>query len=329
MNRPPEIKTKITEMFGLKYPIFSAPMFLVSEEQIVRATASAGGMGCFPALNYRPIENFKRVVQELKQSGCSNFGVNLIVQKSNPHQKAQLDICVHEEVPLIITSLGSPRQVIEAARGSKTKVFCDVVGLEHAKKVADLGADGLIVVGSGAGGHGGTNSLFALLPYLKQQVGLPMLAAGCISDGKGLAAALALGAEGVYMGTRFIASKEAQVSEEYKNSILKSGIEDIVNTDRVDGFDGNFILTDNLKKVLRPNLIDDVLSQNKRVKRFVSLARAAKSLLGDVNQKLSYKNVFSAGQGVGTIDQLMTVEEIIFDAAKEYQEIVNDLQSRT
>lgn len=327
MQKARPIKTKITSMFGLDYPIFSAPMFLVSDCKMVEATSRAGGLGCFPALNYRPIERFEEALSELKASGCKAFGVNLIVQKANTHQQKQLDICLKHEVPLVITSLGSPKVVIERAKNTSTKVFCDVVGLEHAKKVGELGADGLIVVGSGAGGHGGTNSLFALLPYLKKQVGLPMLAAGCLSDGRGLLAALALGADGVYMGTRFIASKESKVSQEYKKAILNAGLEDIVNTDRVDGFAGNFILTENLKRVLRPNFLDDILSQNSRVKRIVSLARAAKSLLGDTEQKLSYKNVFSAGQGVGLISELMSIDEIINSTANEYHQLLDQLKS--
>ncbi|MCJ8277164.1 MAG: nitronate monooxygenase, partial [Bdellovibrionales bacterium] len=308
MSQPEAINTKITEMFNMKYPIIGAPMFLVSNQEMVVSATQAGGMGTFPALNFRPISKYKETILSIKeQVGDGAFGINIIVQKSNKYQHEQLDIAIEQEVPLLITSLGSPKDVIKRTRGTKTKVFCDVVGLKHAQKVADMGADGLIVVGSGAGGHGGDTSLFALLPYLKRHVDLPMVAAGCMSDGQSLLSALSLGADGIYMGTRIIASKEAQVSDDYKQAIIDAGCDDIVNTDRVDGFPGNFIKTPHLEKVLKPNIVDNILSQNKRVKRAVSLVRAGRALFGSQDQKLSYKNTFSAGHGVGLIDEVETI----------------------
>ena len=324
-NKPQVLSTKLTQLFNIDYPVIGAPMFLVSNEEMVCAATQAGGMGTFPALNYRPIEKYRQAIKDIKAQTDKAFGVNIIVQKSNRYQHEQIDIAIEEEVPLIITSLGSPKSIIEKTRGTKTKVFCDVVGLTHAKKVADAGADGLIVVGSGAGGHGGDTSLFALIPYLKKHIDLPMVAAGCISDGRGLLAALSLGADGVYMGTRMIASKEAQVSKDYKQAIVKAGCDDIINTDRVDGFPGNFIKSPIIEKVLRPNLIDDVLSQNKRVKRAVTLFRAGKALFGPQNMKLSYKNVFSAGHGVGNIDSVESIQDIVWNAVSEYRELKDQL----
>ncbi len=328
MEKPEKITTAITEMFNLDYPILSAPMFLVSNQSMVEASAHAGGLGCFPALNYRPIEKFKEVVVDLKKNlGDKPFGINIIAQKSNRFQEEQLEIALENEVPLIISSLGSPRKMIERSRGTKTKIFCDVIGLEHAKKVEDLGADGLILVGSGAGGHAGETSLFALIPYLKKNIQLPMIAAGCMNDGGSLAAALSLGADGIYMGTRVIASKEAQVKSEYKDAIVNSGCEDIINTDRVDGFPGNFIKTKEVADLLKPNFVDNVLSQNKRIKRALSLYRAGKSLLGSPEQKLSYKNTFSAGHGVGNIHEIKSIQEIFWETAQEYRQIVKNLPS--
>jgi nitronate monooxygenase len=321
MEKPQKLVTPLTEMFNLDYPIIGAPMFLVSNKEMVKAASLAGGLGTFPALNFRPIEKYAQLVSELKQelSGAA-FGINIIVQKSNKYQHEQIEKAVENEVPLIITSLGSPKEVLRKTEGTKTKVFCDVVGLTHAKKVADLGADGLIVVGSGAGGHGGETSLFALLPWLKKHVKLPMVAAGCMTDGQSMAAALALGADGIYMGTRIIASREAQVTEAYKQAIVDAGCDDIINTDRVDGFPGNFIKTPDLEKVLRPNFVDNVLSQNKRVKRAISLFRAGRSLLGSPDQKLSYKNTFSAGHGVGLIDDVKGIQEIFWSTVNEYRQ---------
>jgi len=321
MEKPAPIRTAITDMFQLDYPIIGAPMFLVSNKEMVLSVSQSGGLGTFPALNFRPINNYEAQLKEIKSNLKDRpFGINIIVQKKNKDQERQLEIAIENEVPLIITSLGSPKSVIEKARGTKTRVFCDVVGLKHAEKVASLGADGLIVVGSGAGGHGGETSLFALLPFLKKHVDLPMIAAGCMSDGRSLLAALALGADGIYMGTRLIASKEATVSEEYKNAIIEAGSEDIVNTDRVDGFPGNFIKTKNLQDVLKPNFVDNVLSQNAKIKRTISLLRASRALFGSPKQKLSYKNTFSAGQGVGSIDKILDIQTIVWETASGYHD---------
>lgn len=325
MDQTPVISTKITRMFSMKYPIIGAPMFLVSDVNMVTATSNAGGLGTVPALNFRPIEKYREALREIKQKTNGPFGVNIIAQSSNKFQDQHIDIALEENVPLIITSLGSPKAIIDRARNTQTKVFCDVIGLKHAAKVADMGAHGLIAVGSGAGGHGGETSLFALIPYLKKHIDLPLIAAGSISDGKGLAAALALGADGIYMGTRLIASQECKASSDYKNAIVNAGTEDIVNTDRVDGFPGNFIKTPLLETVLKPNFIDNVLSQNARIKRMISLMRAGKVLFGSEKQKLSYNSVFSAGHGVGSIDSILSIEEIILKTMAEYQKIKSSL----
>jgi len=297
-------------------------MFLVSSVKMVVGASEAGGVGTFPALNYRPIQRYRQAIREIKEQTEKTFGINIIVQKSNKYQHEQIDHALEERVPLIITSLGSPKEVIRLAHQVNTKVYCDVTGFEHAKKVADLGADGLIAVGFGAGGHAGDISPLALVPNLVKTVKLPVIAAGSIVDGAGMAAAFSLGACAVYMGTRFIASKEAEVSKRYKNEIVRAMSEDIVNTDRVDGFPGNFIRTKELEAIgLKKGLIEEILTKNKRIKRFISLSRAARSLFGDVNSKVSYKTVYSAGHGIGLIDDVLSIREIIKKTVKEYREI--------
>ena len=321
-----KIETAFTKQFDIDYPIVCAPMFLVSTEDLVTSVNNAGGLGTFPALNFRPIENYRKAIKDIKSQTDKAFGINIIVQKSNKYQQDQIDIALEENVPLIITSLGNPGKVIRLAHQTNTKVFCDVVGLEHAKKVTDLGADGLIAVGSGAGGHAGDISLFVLIPYLIRHTKLPVLAAGGISDGLGMAAAFALGASGVYVGTRFIASKEAEVDEKYKQSILNAISEDIVNTDKVDGFPGNFISTDALKKLgLKKGLLEEIFSKSKKIKKGIALSRAARSLLAKDNSKVSYKTIFSAGHGVGLIDKVLSVEEIIQSMVNEYHKIKTQL----
>jgi nitronate monooxygenase len=326
MKKNQKIETVFSKQFNINYPIVCAPMFLVSTEKLVSCVSNAGGVGTFPALNYRPIENYRKAIINIKNQTDKAFGTNIIVQKSNKYQTGQIDTALEENVPLIITSLGNPKDVIRLAHQTKTKVYCDVVGSEHAKKVMDFGADGLVAVGSGAGGHAGDISLFVLVPYLVRQTKLPVLAAGGISDGAGMAAALVLGASGVYVGTRFIASKEAEVDVSFKQAILDSKSEDIINTDKVDGFPGNFINTDALKKVgLKKGIIEEVLSKSKKIKKGIALSRAARSLLAKDNSKVSYKSIFSAGQGVGIINEILTVEEIVQSMVKEYHEIKSQL----
>ncbi len=316
------IITEFTQQFDVRYPIICAPMFLVSSVKMVVSASEAGGVGTFPALNYRPIERYRQTIKEIKGLTTKPFGINIIVQKSNKYQYKQIEHALEEEVPLIITSLGNPKEVIRLSHEVGTRVYCDVVGLEHAKKVADLGADGLIAVGFGAGGHAGGISPLALIPNLVRMVKLPILAAGSIVDGAGMAAAFALGASAVYMGTRFIASKEAEVAEKYKNAIARAKSEDIVNTDRVDGFPGNFIRTKELEAVgLKKGLIEEILTKNIKIKRFISLSRAARSLFGDMDSKISYKTVYSAGHGVGLINEVFSIQEIMEKTVREYKEI--------
>jgi len=321
-----KIETTFTKQFNINYPIVCAPMFLVSTEKLVSSVSNAGGLGTFPALNFRPIENYKRAITEIKNQTHKAFGINIIAQKSNKYQSAQIDIALKENVPLIITSLGNPKEIIRLAHQTNTKVYCDVVGIEHSKKVTDFGADGLIAVGSGAGGHAGEISLFVLIPYLVHNTKLPVLAAGGISDGAGMSAALTLGASGVYVGTRFIASQETEVYEEFKQAIINAKSEDIINTNKVDGFPGNFINNDALKKLgLKKGIFEEILSRSKKIKKGIALSRAARSLLAKDNSKVSYKTIFSAGHGVGLIDKIMKVEEIIYSMVNEYFEIKEQL----
>ncbi len=317
------LKTAVTEQFQIDYPVIAAPMFLVSTTRLVTAVGAAGGLGTFPAFIYRPTENYRNAIREIKTAGSGPFGINIIVQQSNRYRHEQLDIALEEEVPLIITSLGSPKEIIAKARQTNTKVYCDVVHLEHAQKVADLGAHGVIAVGSGAGGHAGDISSFALIPQLVRALSIPVIAAGSIVDGSGMAAALALGASAVYMGTRFIAATEAEVDEAYKQTILDAHAEDIVNTAKVDGFPGNFIRTPLLESLgLQPGAFETLVSKSKKIKRMYALSRAARSLLAADKSKISYKTVYSAGHGVSLIDRVQSVDEIIQETMRGYRETI-------
>ncbi len=321
-----EIKTSFTNQFNINFPIVCAPMFLVSTVKMVVCSCEAGGLGTFPAFNFRPMAKYRQAIKEINTQTDKPFGINIIVQKSNNYQHEQIEIALEEKVPLIITSLGNPKEVIRLAHQVGTKVYCDVVGMEHAKKVVDFGADGLIAVGSGAGGHAGTISPFALIPVLAKNFDLPVLAAGGISDGSGMAAAFCLGASGVYVGTRFVASKEAEVDEEFKETILEAKSEDIVFTDKVDGFPGNFIRNKELESLgLEKSVVEHILSKNKKLKKWIALSRAAKLLLGKETSKGSYRTVFSAGHGVGLIDNVLSIKEIMQSMVDEYLEIKSRL----
>ena len=322
--QPTAIKTPFTAMFDLRYPLVCAPMFLVSNTRMVRAASEAGIIGAFPALNYRPLTRFEAAVQELKD--CSAFGVNLII-KGNPHLDAQLDTVLAQHVPLIIASLGNPTTVIKKAHAAGGRVFCDVINLRHAHKALDAGADGLVAVASGAGGHGGNIAAFALLPALAALSNRPVLAAGSIVDGRGLLAALALGAAGAYMGTRFIASEEAEVSADYHAAILNASAEDIVTTARVDGYPGNFIKSATLlEHGIEPSLLDMLVAKNKKLQQVLALYRARKAIYTPrTEKKISYKTVYAAGQGVGAIKKIESIADIVHNTVAEYHELKDNL----
>jgi len=228
-----KIKTPFTEMMGIDYPIIAAPVFLVSNADLVSQASESGGIGTFPALNYRPLDKYVEALKDIRQKTKKPIGVNIIVNKSNARQNDDLKIALDHGVDMFITSLGSPKTVIAEAHKNGAKVFCDVTNLEHAMKVQDLGADGVIAVGAGAGGHAGPISPLVLIPWLKTRLDIPIIAAGGISHGSMVAACLALGAAGVSVGTRLIGIREAQVEKTYKDAVVKSTAEDIVYTTRV------------------------------------------------------------------------------------------------
>lgn len=295
--------TAITRMLGIRYPLIGAPMFLISNVEMVVAIAEAGGMGTFPALNYRTSEQFRDAVRAIKARTRAPFGVNLILL-GNERLEADLAICFEEEVPVIITSLGNPAPVIQAAHAHGLKVFCDVTNLKHALKCQAAGADAVVAVASGAGGHAGAISPFVLVPYLQRSLAIPVIAAGGISDGHGLAAALALGASAAYLGTRFIASTESPAPEAYKAMILQASPEDIEYTPEVSGHPANF---------LRPSL--------------EALRASGATADGKALRPSAWKEVWSAGHGVGLIDEVKGCAEIVRALMTEYEAIRAGLAS--
>lgn len=284
--------TDITRMLGMRYPIIAAPMFLISNEDMVVAVGEAGGLGAVPALNWRTTEAFREAVRAIKARTDAPFGVNLILL-NNDRLEADLAVCLEERVPLIITSLGDPTTLIKAAHAHGLRVFCDVVNLRHAQKAQSAGADAVIAVSAGAGGHAGTTSPFVLVPYLRARLDIPVVAAGGISTGSGVAAALTLGAGAAYLGTRFIASTESPAEEGFKAMILASAPEDIEYTPEVTGHPANF---------LRESL-----------KSFRELQAKSE------HEAKRWRDCWSAGQGVALIEAIRPCGEIVRELMAEYE----------
>ena len=296
------ISTRVSDMLGIDLPILGAPMFLVSYPDLVVAVSEAGGIGCFPALNYRTTEELRDGLQEIRSRTDKPIGVNLILYKDhNPNWPRQFEVCLEEKVELIITSLGSPRTVVQEAKAVGAKVFCDVTTLRHAKVVAKAGADALIAVAQGAGGHAGNISPYALIPQLKAERDLPVIAAGAISDGKQMAASLALGADAVYLGTRLIATPEAKAAEGYKNMIVESTADDIVYTAEISGIPANWL------------------------KKSVEKADAPSRIAGDEDEYKRWRDIWSAGHGVSQIGAVQPAGEIVRSMAEEYDAIRRSL----
>lgn len=250
-----KIKTKISEMLKIDLPIIAAPMFLVSYPELVVAVSEAGGIGCFPSLNYRTPEQLREGILEIRSKTKKPIGVNLILHKEhNPNWAKQFDVVMDLKVELIITSLGTPRTIAKEIKSNGSSLFCDVTTLKHANIVAKSGADALIAVSQGAGGHAGAITPFALIPYLKKETGLPVIAAGAISNGSQMAAALSLGADAVYIGTRFIATPESRAQNEYKQMLIDSSPDEIVYTEKISGIPANWLA----KSVERsPEILED------------------------------------------------------------------------
>lgn len=327
-----KVQTPLNFLLNIEFPMIMAPMFLVSNQEMMMAGIDAGIAASFPTLNYRTEEELAKTIQNLHQYSDGKpgtFGVNLIAQRSNPFYEKHLKVCVENKVPFYITSLGSPKLVIEKAHEYGAKVFCDVVNLEHAQKVFDLGCDGFIAVGQGAGGHSGPNPLQVLVRALKNKFNLPVIAAGGIADGWGMASMLALGADGVSVGTKFIATKEASVNEAYKDAIVKAGMNDIVMSNKISGSWATVINTPYAKKIgNQQNFFERTLSNNKTTKKYFKMwiqYSGMKKLESSVKPG-NYKTLWIAGKSSELVDQIEPVADIITQFKSELKQALEDLE---
>lgn len=298
---------------GLRLPVIAAPMFLTSGTDLVVETCRGGLVGTFPALNQRSTESFVAWLDEIKErlaaaNVATPFGVNLIVHSSNPRLKADLAEVVRHKVPLVITSLGAVPDVIDAVHSYGGLVFHDVINRRHAEKAAEAGVDGIVAVSAGAGGHAGTINPFALVAEIRSFFAGTIALSGCISTGAHVAAALAMGADMAYMGTRFLATKEALVSPAQKEMTAAASSSDIVYTPNISGVAANF---------LRPSIVAAGLDPSNL---------AAHGALDMENEAKAWKNIWSAGQGVAAFDDIPATADLCARLEVEYRLAVNSLR---
>ncbi|WP_298535738.1 nitronate monooxygenase family protein [uncultured Algibacter sp.] len=310
------MKTKLTELLQIEHPIIQAPMFLVSNVAMVKEAMNSGIAGCIPALNYRTLDELRLAIRELKsvKPNRGAFGFNLIVNKSNVKYKGQLEVICEEGCDFIISSLGSPEETINQAHKVGIKVFCDVIDLKFAKKVEELGADAIIAVNNQAGGHRGGKSPKDLIGELSSNCDIPIISAGGVGCKSDIDKMLNYGAEGVSVGSPFIASIEANVTEEYKQACVDYGEDDIVMTERISGTPCTVINTPYVQKIgTKQTWLESILNKNKKLKKWVKMIRFSIGMNATKNAatKATYKTVWVAGPSIEHTKGILPVKEII------------------
>jgi len=308
-------KTPINELLGVKYPIIMAPMFLVTNTKMMIEALNSDIAACVPALNYRTDEQFRAAIQEIRANTTSKgLGINLIVNKSNIKMQQQLNTCVDLGVDFIITSLGSPKEVIEQCKPKGIKVFCDVVEEKYAKKVEELGADAVIAVNKNAGGHAGKLSAEEIIPLLNKHCNIPVISAGGIGTKDGIDTIMDLGAAGLSIGSPFIACEEAHISKEYKQACVDYGKEDIVFTTKISGTPCTVINTAYVQKSgTTQNWLEKLMSKNKKIKKWVKMITYFKGMKSVEKAAFSstYKTVWCAGPSIEHTKQILPLKKII------------------
>ncbi|MBO9501697.1 nitronate monooxygenase family protein [Brevundimonas sp. A19_0] len=296
---------------GLKLPVIAAPMFLVSGPDLVVEACNAGVIGTFPSLNQRTTEGYREWLKDIKarlKPDAAAFGVNHIVHPTNPRLMADMMVSVEEQVPLIITSLGAVRDVVDAVHGYGGVVFHDIANVRHARKAAEAGVDGLILVANGAGGHAGVVNPFALIEEVRSFFDGTLILSGCLSTGRDVAGARMLGADFAYMGTRFISTDESMAQGEYKQMVVRAGASDITYTPAVSGIPANF---------LTPSLIENGIDPKTLPEHKLDMADEAKA----------WKTVWSAGQGSGGVHDVLPVADLVARLQQEYRHAATQFAS--
>ena len=303
----------------LSLPVIASPMFIASTPELVIEQCKAGVIGAFPALNARPQSHLDewltRIREELDAYAAANpgtpvapFAVNQIAHVSNDRLEQDVAACVRHQVPLIITSLRPPREIVDAVHAYGGLVFHDVINVRHARKAAQQGVDGIILVCAGAGGHAGHGSPFALVREVRQFFDGTLVLAGAMTSGADVLAAQAIGADLAYLGTRFLATTEAHVLPEYKQMIVESGSDEVVYTSLFTGVKGNYLR----KSVAAAGFDPDNLPEADKSKmNFGSGGNA---------DKKAWRDIWSAGQGVGNIHEVMPTRALVARMVEEYAE---------
>lgn len=303
-------------------PVIAAPMFLVSSPEMVIESCKAGIIGSFPLLNARTDDVLddwmKQITNELEaiklkepKRRVAPWAVNLIVHRTNKRYQVDVELIKKYKPPIVITSLGDPSSVVSIVHEYDGLVFSDVSNIAHAKKAAQKGVDGLILVCNGAGGHAGTINPIAFMGEVREFWDGITIIAGSISNGQDILAIEALGADLAYMGTRFISSSESFASKEYKDMLIQSTLDDLIYTDAFSGVNANYLIPSIQKAGLDPNQL-----QSKETVDFSQLS---------ASEAKAWKDIWSAGQGVGMIKRIQPVSEIVKELQQEYNQALASL----
>lgn len=315
----------LDRLLGIRYPIMVAPMFLVSNTRMIVAALECGVTAAFPALNFRSDKELRGAIAEIRSATDKPFGVNLIVNRSNPRYRKQLQTLLEAKVDYIITSLGNPLEAIGLCKPEGIKVFCDVVDLHYARKVEGFGADALIAVNSRAGGHAGNIAPQALVKLLKEHCQVPIISAGGIGRGADLYDAMQWGAAGASIGTLFIACEESDVSADYKRAIVAHGEGDIVKTTKLSGSPLTVINTPYVQQLgTEANWLERLMHRNRTLRKYVKLFIAMRGMKAVENAAFgaTYKTVWCAGPAIEHVREILPIREILkrliseFDAAQ-------------
>jgi nitronate monooxygenase len=303
--------SRLLDILDIEIPLILAPMYLVTNEEMVIAACDAGATGAIPAMNWPNPELMRLGIRKIKSQTTKPFGINIITHASNPALDAQVQVCCDEKVGYIITSLGNPELVIRKCKSHGIKVFCDVVDARHAQRLEMAGADALVAVNNLAGGHAGLLSPQHLITELKKQVSIPIISAGGVATAENFREMLEYGAEGVSVGTIFIATPECKVSEEYKQAVIQYSSKDIVMTDRLSGTPCAVINTPYVQKIgTRQNFFERLLNRNKRLKRYLKQYAYARGMrmLKKAAFSATYQTVWVAGPSIDYVSEIIGVK---------------------
>jgi nitronate monooxygenase len=300
----------------LKFPVIASPLFIISNPKLVIAQCKAGVVGSMPALNARPAEQLEEWLIEITETlaaynranpdkPAAPFAINQIVHKSNDRLEHDMAMCVKYKVPIIITSLGAREDVNAAAHSYGGIVLHDIINNKFAKKAIEKGADGLVAVAAGAGGHAGVKSPFALIQEIREWFDGPIALSGAIANGGAILAAQAMGADFAYIGSAFIATEEARAAEEYKQAIVKASSDDIVYSNLFTGVHGNYLAPSIRNAGLDPENLPE--------------SDASKMNFGG-DAKKAWKDIWGCGQGIGAVKAVLPTADLVARLQREYEE---------